>query len=153
MKTAEKHLSVTAAKVSVKSTRKLARELPKRVRQSRELPPKPTSSPVLGRPISVEHKILKPFLPMNVLNTYNRARVSQCDPNHAMRRRKCPVLIEMDLQRLPAGINAPPRARPVEVSLALRERGWSPCRVWFDAGEGAWVASVIYRAGTTPRHR
>jgi hypothetical protein len=70
-----------------------------------------------------------------------------------MYRRKCPVLIEMDLQRLPAGINVPSKAKPVDVSLALREKGWSPCRVWFDAGEGAWIAAVIYRDSTTARYR
>jgi hypothetical protein len=57
------------------------------------------------------------------------------------------VLIEIDLQRLPAGINASSKAEPAEVSLALRDKGWSPCRVWFDPHEGAWIASVIYRAG------
>jgi len=62
------------------------------------------------------------------------------------------VLIEMDVQRLPAGIKAPLRAKPVDVSLALREKGWWPFRVWFDAGEGAWIATVIYRDGAV-RHR
>jgi hypothetical protein len=47
--------------------------------------------------------------------------------------------------RLPAGINAPSRAEPAEVSLALRDKGWMPYRIWFDAAEEAWVASVIYR--------
>ena len=62
-----------------------------------------------------------------------------------MSRRGCPVLIEMDLQRLPAGINAPSRAEPVEVSLALRDKGWTPYRIWFDAREREWIAAVIYR--------
>ena len=62
-----------------------------------------------------------------------------------MRRRRCPVLIEMNLQRLPAGIDAPSRAKPADVSLALRERGWTPYRIWFDEGEEAWIAAVIYR--------
>lgn len=65
-----------------------------------------------------------------------------------MRRRRCPVLIELDLQRHPLGIDAPSRADAAEVSLALRERGWSPMRVWFDATEGAWIAAVIYRPGS-----
>jgi hypothetical protein len=56
-----------------------------------------------------------------------------------------PVLIEVDQQRLPAGINVPSRAEPAEVSLALRDRGWSPYRIWFDARVDAWVAAVIYR--------
>jgi hypothetical protein len=55
------------------------------------------------------------------------------------------VLIEMDLQRLPAGINVPSRAEPAEVSFALRDRGWTPYRIWFDASERAWIAAVIYR--------
>jgi hypothetical protein len=59
----------------------------------------------------------------------------------------CPVLIEMGGDRHPAGIKAPSRAEPADVSLALRDKGWTPCRVWFDAGVGAWVAAVIYRAG------
>jgi len=62
-----------------------------------------------------------------------------------MPRRGCPVLIEMIPHRLPAGINAPSRAEPAEVSLALRDKGWMPYRIWFDAAEEAWVASVIYR--------
>lgn len=62
-----------------------------------------------------------------------------------MRRRGCPVLIEMDLQRLLAGIDVPSRAKPAEVSLALRDRGWTPYRIWFDEVEGAWIAAVIYR--------
>jgi hypothetical protein len=52
----------------------------------------------------------------------------------------------MDLQqRLPTGIDAPSIAEPVEVSLALRDKGWSPYRIWFDARAEAWVAAVIYR--------
>ena len=49
--------------------------------------------------------------------------------------------------RYPAGVRAPSRAEPAEVSLALRERGWTPYRIWFDASESAWIAAVIYRAG------
>jgi hypothetical protein len=64
-----------------------------------------------------------------------------------MSRRVCPVLIELERDRHPAGFNARLDAERAEVSLALREKGWSPCRVWFDAQADAWVASVIYRAG------
>ena len=64
-----------------------------------------------------------------------------------MGRRECPVLIEMDRQRFPAGIDARSRVvEPSEVSLALRDKGWSPYRVWFDARADAWVVAVIYRA-------
>ena len=66
-----------------------------------------------------------------------------------MRRRRCPVLIELDLQRHPAGVVVPSKAEAADVSLALREKGWSPFRVWFDASEGAWIAAVIYRPGNS----
>ena len=63
-----------------------------------------------------------------------------------MGRCECPVLIEMDnWRRHPAGIDVPSRAEPAEVSLALRDKGWSPYRVWFDAKADAWVAAVFYR--------
>jgi hypothetical protein len=59
---------------------------------------------------------------------------------------ECQVMIEMDPHnRYPAGIKARLRAEPAEVSLALRDRGWSPYRVWFDAGADAWIAAVTYR--------
>src|SRR5262249_41051560 len=64
-----------------------------------------------------------------------------------MQNRKCLVLIEIGLERHPAGVNAPMKADRADVSLALREKGWAPCRVWFDGQTGEWVASVIYRAG------
>jgi hypothetical protein len=63
-----------------------------------------------------------------------------------MGRRECPVLIEMNRQRFPAGIDARSRVvEPAEVSLALRDKGWSPYRVWFDVR----VAAVIYRSDAT----
>jgi hypothetical protein len=64
-----------------------------------------------------------------------------------MPRDVCPVLIEMDAGRLAASVRASVKAKPAEVSLALREKGGSPCRVWFDSEAGAWIATVIYRAG------
>jgi hypothetical protein len=62
-----------------------------------------------------------------------------------MQHRKCPVLIEIGSKRHPAGIHARLNADRAEVSLALREKGWTPCRVWFDSQAYEWVASVIYR--------
>jgi hypothetical protein len=62
--------------------------------------------------------------------------------------RACPVMIEITPDnRHPAGVKVPPRAEPAEVSLALREKGWTPYRIWFDASESAWIAAVIYRSG------
>lgn len=60
--------------------------------------------------------------------------------------KSCPVIIEIGSDaRCPAGIKAESRAEPAEVSLALRDKGWTPYRIWFDADEGAWIAAVIYR--------
>ena len=64
-----------------------------------------------------------------------------------MPRHMCPVLIEMETGRLAVALRARADAKPAEVSLALRDKGWSPCRVWFDPEAGAWIASVIFRAG------
>jgi hypothetical protein len=60
-----------------------------------------------------------------------------------MRKRHCPVLVETYQGRSPSGVYASPTARPVEVTLALREKGWVPYRVWFEQQEDLWVAKVI----------
>ena len=62
-----------------------------------------------------------------------------------MSRHVCPVLIETGSERFPAGIHASSKAAPADVSLALRDEGWSPYRIWFDARADAWIADVIYR--------
>jgi hypothetical protein len=60
-----------------------------------------------------------------------------------MAARKYPVLVETSLGRAPAGFSASPAAQPVEVSLALREKGWTAYRVRFDPEASAWLAKVI----------
>jgi hypothetical protein len=60
-----------------------------------------------------------------------------------MRKRHCPVLVETYQGRSPSGVYAPSKARPVEVALALRQKGWVPYRVWFEQQEELWVAKVI----------
>jgi hypothetical protein len=60
-----------------------------------------------------------------------------------MSARKCPVLVETSLGRTSAGLSVSPAAQPVEVSLALREKGWTAYRVRFDPGASAWIARVI----------
>jgi hypothetical protein len=60
-----------------------------------------------------------------------------------MRKRPCPVLVETYRGRSPSGVYAAPTARPVEVALALRQKGWVPYRVWFERQEDLWVAKVI----------
>ena len=58
----------------------------------------------------------------------------------------CPVVIELGPNtRCPTDVNARSRAEPAEVSLALRDKGWMPYRIWFNADEGVWIAAVLYR--------
>jgi hypothetical protein len=60
-----------------------------------------------------------------------------------MRRRSCPVLVETYQGRSPSGVYAPPTAHPTDVTIALREKGWVPYRIWFEEQEDLWVAKVI----------
>ena len=61
-----------------------------------------------------------------------------------MRARKRPVLIETPGGRTrPTGLSALPEAHPVEVSLALREKGLRAYRVEFDFEADAWIARLI----------
>ena len=58
--------------------------------------------------------------------------------------RKRPILIETpggNTRR--AGLSASPEAHPVEVSLALREKGLQAYRVEFDFEADAWIVRVI----------
>jgi hypothetical protein len=60
-----------------------------------------------------------------------------------MAARKCPVLVETSLGHAPAGLSASPAAQPVDISLALREKGWTAYRLRFNPGASAWIATVI----------
>jgi hypothetical protein len=60
-----------------------------------------------------------------------------------MRKRHCPVLVETYQGRSPSGVYAPRSADPTTITLALRERGWVPYRVWYEAEEELWVAKVV----------
>ena len=60
-----------------------------------------------------------------------------------MKKNLCPVLVETYQGRSLAGLSAAATARPVEVALALREKGWEPYRIWFDTDEAVWIAKVI----------
>ena len=58
--------------------------------------------------------------------------------------RKSPVLIETPEGRIRrTGLSASPEAHPVEVSLALREKGLRAYRVEYDFESDAWIARVI----------
>jgi hypothetical protein len=60
-----------------------------------------------------------------------------------MRKRLCPVLVETYQGRSPSGVYARPTAHPTEVTLALREKGWVPYRIWFETQEDLWIAKVV----------
>lgn len=61
-----------------------------------------------------------------------------------MRARKCPVLIATPGgSTRPTGLAASPEAHPVEVSLALREKGLRAYRVEFDFEADAWIVRLI----------
>jgi hypothetical protein len=60
-----------------------------------------------------------------------------------MLKRLCPVLVETYQGRSPVGLSASPTAQPVEIALALREKGWAPYRIRFDPEEDVWIAKVI----------
>ena len=57
--------------------------------------------------------------------------------------RKCPVLLETPNGLTPAKMSLSSTAHPVDVSLALRESGWTAYRIRFDPGMPAWIAKVI----------
>ena len=60
-----------------------------------------------------------------------------------MRKRSCPVLVETYQSWSPSGVYAPLTALPTDVTIALREKGWVPYRIWFEEQEDLWVAKVI----------
>jgi hypothetical protein len=57
--------------------------------------------------------------------------------------RKCPVLLETSNGLTPAKVSVSSTAQPVDVSLALRESGWTAYRIRFDPEMPAWIAKVI----------
>jgi hypothetical protein len=57
--------------------------------------------------------------------------------------RKCPVFVETSRGRSSARLSVSSAAQPVDVSLALRESGWTAYRVRFDPEVPAWIAKVI----------
>jgi|GEM_PF-2954526 nitrogen fixation protein FixH len=59
--------------------------------------------------------------------------------------RAYPVLVEVAGNRVKAGFRAPSTESPVQIALQLRERGWDPYRVMFDAAAGAWIARALER--------
>jgi hypothetical protein len=61
----------------------------------------------------------------------------------AMSVRKYLVFVETSHGRRQAGFRAPANATAVDVSLLLRERGWTAYRVRADHSASLWIATVI----------
>lgn len=57
--------------------------------------------------------------------------------------RLCPVFIELSGEIIKSEIVAFDAEEPARVSMKMRDRGWTPYRVRFDAGQGAWVVSTL----------
>ena len=60
-----------------------------------------------------------------------------------MATRRYPVLVETSHGRAHAGFSVPGNTAPVDVSLALREKGWTAYRIRFDHAALAWIATIM----------
>jgi len=54
-----------------------------------------------------------------------------------------PVLIEVGAQTIKTPIVAPENGEPAQISLKVRDQGWAPYRVRFDASQAAWIVSTF----------
>jgi hypothetical protein len=63
------------------------------------------------------------------------------------------VLVETSHGRTQAGFSVPANATPVDVSLMLREKGWTAYRIRFDHSAFVWVATVIAIRLATKRRK
>jgi hypothetical protein len=52
-------------------------------------------------------------------------------------------LLKPPTARAHAGFSVPGNAAPVDVSLALREKGWTAYRIRFDHAAHAWIATIM----------
>jgi hypothetical protein len=60
-----------------------------------------------------------------------------------MATRRYPVLVETSYGRVQVGFSVPADTAPVDVSLLLREKGWTAYRIRFDHTALAWIATVM----------
>jgi hypothetical protein len=60
-----------------------------------------------------------------------------------MRHRRRRVFIESPRGRVSAGFTVPETADAADVSIRLRERGWTPYRLRLDREQHAWIAVLI----------
>lgn len=60
-----------------------------------------------------------------------------------MRHRRRRVFIEGPRGRVSAGFTVPETADAPDVSIRLRERGWTPYRLRLEPDQNAWIAILI----------
>jgi hypothetical protein len=60
-----------------------------------------------------------------------------------MATRRYQVFVETSHGRVGAGFSVPASATPVDVSLILREKGWTAYRIRPDHSAFAWIATVM----------
>jgi hypothetical protein len=60
-----------------------------------------------------------------------------------MATRRYQVFVETSQGRAEAGFSVPANAAPVDVSLMLREKGWTAYRIRPDHSAFAWIAAVM----------
>ncbi len=60
-----------------------------------------------------------------------------------MPHRRRVVFIDTPKGRVSAGFTVPETADAADVSMKLRERGWSPYRLRLEPEQNAWIAVVI----------
>lgn len=60
-----------------------------------------------------------------------------------MRQPRYPILVDTGRRRVRGGFAAPASEEPAEISLRLRDKGWSAYSIHFDARENAWIAQVF----------
>lgn len=70
-------------------------------------------------------------------------RAEGAPPRRVMSYRRYPVLIESAGNRKRAGFSAAAGEQPFRITMKLREKGWNPYRVRFDASAEVWIVSVI----------
>jgi hypothetical protein len=60
-----------------------------------------------------------------------------------------PVVVVVAGNRIDTGFRAPSTEKPVLIALELRDRGWDPYSVSFDAFEGEWIARAFEKSSAT----
>jgi len=60
-----------------------------------------------------------------------------------MRQPRFPILVDTGRRRVRAGFSAPASEEPAEISLHLRDKGWSAYSIRFEPEAAVWVAKII----------